>query len=405
MQLEIHLLQSFPPANLNRDENGMPKSTVFGGRPRARISSQCQKRATREYYHQYSGLDPGLFAKRSKEWVIELASKLEDNGIDTDKAQLAASCSMSVFTEKKDGKGKLTKSSKVKKGKGQADQVEDEINKADTSLFLGNTEFQSILNFLLLNWQEVEANISSESPALSKRLLEGIQGTVKGDVKPGDVALFGRMMANLPSGKVYAASQVAHAISVHTVEQEFDYFTAVDELAGPNSTGAAHIGETGYNSSTYYRFAIVDVAQLEHNLNGQDSLEEILRAFSEAFIEAVPKGFRNSFAPHTRPAVVLMVVRKGQPISLVNAFEDPVRPSHEGSLLSNALVALDKHWAGMVQMYGDKSIVFKGISVCDDRRKMSEQLDSLSDVKKKSVDELLDEAIKAALKENEEKGS
>ena len=66
MKLELHLIQSFPPANLNWDENGMPKSTVFGGRPRARISSQCQKRAVRLYYQKYSGVSPDQFANRSR---------------------------------------------------------------------------------------------------------------------------------------------------------------------------------------------------------------------------------------------------------------------------------------------------------------------------------------------------
>jgi len=76
MKIELHLLQSFPPANLNRDENGMPKSTVFGGRPRARISSQCQKRAVRMHYQKYSDVSPDHFAERSRNWLPELQTKL-----------------------------------------------------------------------------------------------------------------------------------------------------------------------------------------------------------------------------------------------------------------------------------------------------------------------------------------
>ncbi|MCM1983970.1 type I-E CRISPR-associated protein Cas7/Cse4/CasC, partial [Lyngbya confervoides] len=90
MQLEIHVLQSFPPANLNRDENGMPKSTVFGGRSRARISSQCQKRAVRKFYQDYAELNPEQFADRSRNWLPELKKLLVEQGIDEEKAAIAA---------------------------------------------------------------------------------------------------------------------------------------------------------------------------------------------------------------------------------------------------------------------------------------------------------------------------
>lgn len=154
MQLEIHVLQSFPPANLNRDENGMPKSTVFGGRPRARISSQCQKRATRLYYQEYSDLDSNLFAKRSKDWATKITEQLETQGIEKSKAETVAACTISVFTEKKDGKGKVKQKDERKK---KAEELE-QPDKSDTSLFLGNSEFQAIINFLNTHWQQIEAD-------------------------------------------------------------------------------------------------------------------------------------------------------------------------------------------------------------------------------------------------------
>ena len=400
MQLEIHILQSFPPANLNRDENGMPKSTVFGGRPRARISSQCQKRAVRMFYQKYSDLDDSLFAKRSKDWAAEIAEQLEAQGILKTKAKLAAACAVTVFTEKKEVKGKFKK----KDGKKKVAEGEEQADKSDTSLFLGNTESQAILNFLNTNWEKVEADIAGNEPAFSKQLVDGIKATVETKSKPGDVALFGRMMANLPSGNVDAAVQVAHAISVHTLQQEFDFFTAVDELAKPGTQGADHLGEMGFNGSTYYRFAILDTQQLISNLGHQQGSTALAKAFAEAFVQATPSGHQHQCAHHTKPAVVMIVVREGQPISLVDAFEKAVRPSYDLSLLEEAVGRLDSHWQTMVEMYGDYNVRYIGV-LCPE---FSGQLKSLKEhqvqaekptEQKKSkgtFDTLLTQAIAAA---------
>ena len=391
MQVEIHILQSFPPANLNRDENGMPKSTVFGGRSRARISSQCQKRAVRLHYQEHSDLDPQLFAKRSKEWISHISENLEHQGISKDKADLAAAYAITVFTEKKEGKGKLKKKENKKKN----DEVNEESNaKLDTMMFLGNSELQTLSNFLMANWAQVESDISAKEPALSKHLVDGIKSTLEKKAKPGDVALFGRMMANLPTANVDAAVQMAHAISVNKLQQEFDFFTAVEELAKPDSVGSGHMGETGYNSSTYYRFTTLDTKQLQKNLGSDEQLANITQAFAEAFIHAIPTGHQNGFAAHSLPAAVIIVVRKGQPISLVDAFEKPIEPTpkDDKSLLENAVSKLDEHWAELCKMYGEKSVVFKGVVT---RTQLAQQLKALKEDEKPSIDELIKDAMSA----------
>lgn len=391
MQLEIHILQSFPPANLNRDENGMPKSTVFGGRNRARISSQCQKRAARLFYHQYSDLDENLFAKRSKDWTTEIAKHLiKEEEIDREQAELVAACTISVFTEKKEAKGKKKKDSKKNSTTTEEKTDSEKTDKSDTSLFLGHAEVRSILDFLKTNWQQVVADISAKEPALSKLIIDGIKATVETKNKPGDVALFGRMMANLPSGKVDAAVQVAQAISVHALQQEFDFFTAVDELAPSNSSGADHLGEMGFNGSTYYRFAVVDDRQLVSNLGDNRELTTaVTKAFIDAFIESVPTGHQHQCAHHSRPAYVMLVVRKGQPISLVDAFEKPIRSSGGKSLLENAVFSLDNHWKDMAKMYGDKSI-FVGLATVD---RLADAVKNLKDKKYESVELLITAAL------------
>ncbi|ABC98944.1 CRISPR-associated protein Cse4 [Synechococcus sp. 65AY6Li] len=370
MRLEIHLIQSFPPANLNRDENGMPKSTIFGGRPRARISSQCQKRAVRKYYHQYAELDPAHFAARSRNWLPELKSKLVKAGIPDEQAGMAARLA-------------LEQGLKLKF---------NDKNEATTIVFLGKTELDAIAEILIKNWSAIESGLREEKPKLPQKIAKAIEKALVDTGKPGDVALFGRMMASLPTVNVDAAVQVAHAISINALQQEFDFFTAVDDLGSSEDTGADHMGETGYNSSTYYRFAVLDKKQLVENLGGTEHLGSIIKAFATAFIHAVPSGHQNGFAAHTRPALVMAVVREGQPISLVDAFENPVAPSGGFSLLENAVKALDEYWGSLVKMYGEADVQYKGVVVLD---RLAARLNVLKSSKKDSVEELLKSALKA----------
>ena len=65
--IELHILQSFPVSCLNRDDVGAPKTATFGGVNRARISSQCLKRAIRELAQEMS---PTLFAGNRSRLII-----------------------------------------------------------------------------------------------------------------------------------------------------------------------------------------------------------------------------------------------------------------------------------------------------------------------------------------------
>lgn len=374
MKLELHIVQSFPPANLNRDENGMPKSTVFGGRPRARISSQCQKRAVRKYYQQYADIDSAHFAQRSRGWLPKLTSLLIDSERPEPKAQIAAKLALESLGAKfKDGK------------------IE-----SDTILFLGDTEIQTIAAIIVKYWDEIESGLSGDKPALPTKepnLSKLIEKSLATGSKPGDVALFGRMMASLPTISVDAAVQMAHAISINRLQQEFDFFTAVDDLSTSDDQGADHIGETGYNSSTYYRFTNLDLEQLKDNLGSEDQVLPVAKAFSEAFIKAIPSGHQNSFAAQSLPAFIMITVRKGQPVSLVDAFECPIRAGGEmSSLLVNGIQALGEHWEDIISMYGEASVKYKGVVT---RKKLIPHLGALEGALCSSTDELLDQALAA----------
>jgi len=137
---------------------------------------------------------------------------------------------------------------------------------------------------------------------------------------------------------------------------------------------------------------------LEQNLGSNEHTKNITKAFAESFIKAIPTGHQNGFAAHSLPAAVMIVVRKGQPISLVDAFENPIAPKGGKSLLENAVSKLDGHWAELCKMYGDKSVVFKGIVT---QTKFEQWLKSLADCKKDSIDELIKAAIDAAFEGGE----
>ena len=163
-----------------------------------------------------------------------------------------------------------------------------------------------------------------------------------------DVALFGRMVADDPSLNFDAAAQVAHAISTHAVQNEYDYFTAVDDCSPADYAGAGHLGTVEYNSATLYRYATVNVTELEKNLG--ERTPEAVRAFAEAFIRSMPKGKINTFANNVLPDAVYVTVRHDQPINLVGAFEMPVRAG-QGGYVKPSVPALTRHAQAVYRAY------------------------------------------------------
>ena len=94
MKIELHLLQNFAPSNLNRDDTGAPKDCDFGGYRRARISSQCFKRAIRQAFaeHQLFGKETDeMLAARTKRLVDEAARLAAEKGKSESDAQRFAS--------------------------------------------------------------------------------------------------------------------------------------------------------------------------------------------------------------------------------------------------------------------------------------------------------------------------
>jgi CRISPR system Cascade subunit CasC len=178
--------------------------------------------------------------------------------------------------------------------------------------------------------------------------------------KAADLALFGRMVADLPDANIDAASQVAHAISTNKVSMEFDYYTAVDDLKPEETEGAGMIGTVGFNSACFYRYANVDTEQLKTNLGGDEELaHKTLEAFLRACVAAVPTGKQNSMAAHNPPSFIFAVVRRSGLWNLANAFLKPISYSPGGDLMENSLKALDGYWGRLSSVYDDGAIVGK----------------------------------------------
>ena len=75
-----------------------------------------------------------------------------------------------------------------------------------------------------------------------------------------------------PCFNTEAAAQVAHAISVHSITVEDDYFTAVDDLnRAEDGAGAAHLGETEFAAGLFYLYLCIDKELLIGNLSGNNA--------------------------------------------------------------------------------------------------------------------------------------
>lgn len=298
--VDIHILQTVPPSNLNRDDAGTPKQAVYGGTRRARVSSQAWKRATRVVFADR--IPEGDRATRTKKISSLVASRIrERTELDDEQAARIAT--------------NLLKPLGIKPGRKETDTA--------YLLFIGRRQLDAIADLVVGRAHEL-ADLDDE--ALASALEDTAVKDLLVNGHPVDVALFGRMVADLPALNVDAACQVAHAISTHPVEVEFDYYTAVDDENPKEETGAGMIGNVEFNAATLYRYATVAFPQLVDNLGGDhDAALDALEAFIDGFARSMPTGKQNSFAHRTLPSLVAVCVRHDQPVNLVSAFEEPVR--------------------------------------------------------------------------------
>jgi CRISPR system Cascade subunit CasC len=247
-----------------------------------------------------------------------------------------------------------------------------EGSKTQYLLFLGQKEVAALADAIHESWDQIvpaaeESNgkgkgkgkkaVASGAP---KEVQERI-GSIFSGGKAVDVALFGRMLADMPEKNQNAACQVAHAISTHAVEREFDFYTAVDDLKPEDTAGADMMGTVEFNSACFYRYAVVDWEKLLENLQNDWQLAaKGLRAFLEGFVVASPTGKQNTFAAHNAPEFVAVSVRRNTvPRNLANAFETSVRVKKDESLTRRSAEELAKKAIALRAAFGgeEKTLV------------------------------------------------
>ncbi|RHW25831.1 type I-E CRISPR-associated protein Cas7/Cse4/CasC [Nocardioides immobilis] len=332
--IDIHVLQTVPSSNLNRDDTGSPKTAIFGGVRRARVSSQAWKHATRRDFAAYlPESDRGLRTRRIMEDLTGRISAL-DASLSTDEALQLAKDVMSAANPNITFKEPRPK----KPAKGEDAAPVDPFGLSDYLIFISNQQLDRL----------AELAVDGRAGELDKRAAKEVLKQDNGI----EVALFGRMVADDKSISVDASVQVAHAISTHPVETEYDYFTAVDDANAETDPGAGMIGVIEFNSSTLYRYATINLDQLQKNLGDTDVAKRAAEAFVRSFSVSMPSGKQNTFANGTLPDAVVVQVRHRRPVNLVGAFEAPIRPDGKAALSVLSAEALAKEAREVDAAYG-----------------------------------------------------
>ncbi len=327
--IELHILQSFPVSCLNRDDVGAPKTAVFGGANRARLSSQSLKKAIRD--HARENLPAARFGGERTKLIYEpFVAALKRHGITEDQEAAEHARNIADKLAKLDGKSK------------------DEP-KVGTLTFLAPSEIDSIGRKV--------AELLKEKPK-SKDYEKSLDKFCKeaGLMDGADIALFGRMAASMPSLTLEGAAMFSHALSTHKADNDLDFFAAVDDRKPEEAdAGAGMLGTLEFASAVYYRYAAVNLdllADADHlgSLAGTDR-KQIMDAFIRATLMAVPGARKNSMNANTLPGYVLGIAKEsGQPVQLINAFEDPVRP--KGGLMAESIARLKQHHETLKATWG-----------------------------------------------------
>lgn len=299
LYLEFHVLQTVPPSCLNRDDTGSPKTALYGGTLRARVSSQAWKKAMRERFAQEFGKENmGYRTKNIRNLIQKELEKINSE------------------LEEKKREEIIDKILKIEK-----------LNK-DVFFFVSAKQIENVAKIAYEYYQEVDSLKKDEKK--EKELKKQLDAAMC-ETPSVDIMLFGRMAAANTNLNFDAAAQVAHAISTHTVSNEYDFFTVCDDAKSEDSNITGHLDTIEFNSSTLYRYATVNLGELFYKDGlSEEEVVDIVKGFANSFVKSMPTGKQNTFANRTLPYFIYAAVRKDQPINLVGAFEKPIMRSEAG---------------------------------------------------------------------------
>ena len=324
--IQLHCLTSYPLSNPNRDDTGRPKSAIYGGAPRLRLSSQALKRAIRTSDRFQQQLSGKLGARTQRIGEVVLDALKNRPLIDKDRAAIAEAIT-DVF------------------GKVDAEAIKKNAAHVRTRqlAFISPEERAAALD-----WAERAAN--GEKLPDKKELKKLILRTADG---AADIAMFGRMLADADGQRFNreAAVQLSHAFTTHRAIVEDDYYTAVDDLKkSSEDAGAGFIGEAGFGSGVFYVYSCIDRSLLEKNLDGDTALvDEAIEGYIHALTSATPSGKRASFAHHTRADYLLAERGDQQPRSLAPDFMKPISGD---DVVQLSISALESHSEAVTKAYG-----------------------------------------------------
>ena len=327
--VDIHVIQSLPPSCINRDDSGSPKSAVYGSVRRLRVSSQSWKRAVRLYFKNH--LNTSNLGTRTKHLAQIIATQIGE--IDSGLSETALTLAIKAINAAADKNKKII-----------AVDNKGNFKKESTPLFFASPEQVRRTAELVVTSQQTGKRLSKKEVQQTLSAQSGI-----------DIALFGRMVASTPVLNVDAACQVAHAISTHAAENEYDFFTAVDDeksRSEEEDAGAGMMGTVEFSSATMYRYATVNLDMLVENLGDGDAALRALEVFIKGFCLSMPTGKQNTFANRTVPEAVVVTVREDQPVSLVGAFEEAVPANAARGYVARSVEALARHAATIEDNYG-----------------------------------------------------
>ena len=320
--IELHILQSFPVSCLNRDDVGSPKTAVFGGVNRARLSRQSMKRAIRENLKD-GPAKAGFAGERTKLLASAIQKILQDKHQVPATRALQLACAAAGLLNKKDGKTLPTDDPAM-----------------ETLYFTSPKQTEAMADLLFSNFG-LAGEIKPDKKGFAKAILEVGFGDA------ADIALFGRMVASDSSLTLEGAAMFSHALSTHKADNDLDFYSAVDELKSTkDDAGAGMIGTLEFSSAVYYRYAALNLdllADADHLAKlSVAERRQVVAAFIRATLMAVPGARKNSMNANTLPGFVLGTYRSaGQPVQLINAFEEPIRP--KSGLLAESVAALKAH--------------------------------------------------------------
>jgi len=330
MLIQFHILQNYAPSNLNRDDTGAPKDAMFGGYRRGRISSQCLKRSIRrsEAFKEAFEKDE-LLGYRTRQLPDLLRKELV--ALDVDPEDIDAILRPVAKFGRESGKKSAEEDGEEDGGK------EAEVETAVKQLiFVGRNELRPMAEKLLALYKKMGKKwVKLASRDITKELGASAPRSV-------DIAMFGRMTTSAAFEDVQAAVQVAHAISTNAIAQEFDYYTAMDDLKPDSEPGADMIGDVEFNSSTYYKYFNIHWEGLKTNLGGDAKVaRKAVLALLEAAATAQPSGKQNTFAAQNLPDLILVEVsQKNLPVNYVNAFLKPASKYGETSLMDDSVAKM-----------------------------------------------------------------